>query len=591
MAYLFAHFISEQKDGEQVYFSVSKDGLHFTDLNEGFPVLKSEIGEKGARDPFLVRDQSNDKFYLIATDLRIEKGLGWQHAITNGSRDMLVWESKDLIYWGEPWKVTLAPEDAGNLWAPEVIYDREAESFLVFWASQVDGKHDMYYAHTSDFRNFSEPAKFLEKTMDVIDSTIAYSDGMYYRFTKSEENSRVFMDKSSSLLGEYTEVTSEYLADLEGVEGPEIYLLPDGETWALILDHFKAGTGYGIAVTKDLASGEFKALDASEYDMGETIKRHGGVLQITDEEYDRLLKYYKQNNPILPDLHADPDIVAFNNKYYIYPTTDGFTNWSGHTFSVFESEDLQTFENKGQILDLASDQVAWTTGNAWAPCCTEKDGRYYYYFTGKGESGQSGIGVAVSDHPTGPFKAMDEPILSPSLVEREDLRLSSVIDPSIYEEDGVYYLLFGNGYSGVIVELNDDMVSVKEETMRLIEGMVDFREAVTVLKRGGLYHFTWSCDDTRSENYHVNYGTSKSLYGPIDYHYPILEKIPERNIFGTGHHSILKVPNEDTYYIAYHRFGLPLENFENKDEHGYNRATCLSPLDFDEKGYMRKVIQ
>ena len=71
-AYLFAHFIGEQKDGEQVYFSVSRDGLHWKDLNNGNPVLYSKIGEAGARDPFLVKDEKNNKYYLIATDLRIE---------------------------------------------------------------------------------------------------------------------------------------------------------------------------------------------------------------------------------------------------------------------------------------------------------------------------------------------------------------------------------------------------------------------------------------------------------------------------------------------------------------------------------------
>lgn len=45
-AYLFAHFIGEQPDSEQVYFSISKDGLHFTDLNQGCAVLKNPLGEK-----------------------------------------------------------------------------------------------------------------------------------------------------------------------------------------------------------------------------------------------------------------------------------------------------------------------------------------------------------------------------------------------------------------------------------------------------------------------------------------------------------------------------------------------------------------
>ena len=85
--YLFVHFTGAQKDGEQIYFSLSRDGLHWKDLGEGRPVLRSEIGEKGARDPFLIR--TPDRFYLIATDLRIETGKGWEAAQYRGSRDML----------------------------------------------------------------------------------------------------------------------------------------------------------------------------------------------------------------------------------------------------------------------------------------------------------------------------------------------------------------------------------------------------------------------------------------------------------------------------------------------------------------------
>ena len=45
--YLFVHFIGEQKDGEQIYFSLSKEGLFWRDLNNGKPILCSRIGEKG----------------------------------------------------------------------------------------------------------------------------------------------------------------------------------------------------------------------------------------------------------------------------------------------------------------------------------------------------------------------------------------------------------------------------------------------------------------------------------------------------------------------------------------------------------------
>lgn len=49
--YLLAHFIGEQPDGEQVYFSYSEDGLHWKDLNGGQPVLRSDLGEKGGKRP------------------------------------------------------------------------------------------------------------------------------------------------------------------------------------------------------------------------------------------------------------------------------------------------------------------------------------------------------------------------------------------------------------------------------------------------------------------------------------------------------------------------------------------------------------
>ena len=38
-AYLLVHFTGESTNGEQTYFAVSKDGFHWTDLNNSAPVL------------------------------------------------------------------------------------------------------------------------------------------------------------------------------------------------------------------------------------------------------------------------------------------------------------------------------------------------------------------------------------------------------------------------------------------------------------------------------------------------------------------------------------------------------------------------
>lgn len=293
-----------------------------------------------------------------------------------------------------------------------------------------------------------------------------------------------------------------------------------------------------------------------------------------------------KENPMIPGLFADPDMLRYRDTYYLYPTTDGFEGWSGTQFHAFSSKDLQEWKDEGVIVDVASPQVAWAVGAAWAPAVFERDGRFYFYFCAKRSDGVSCIGVAVSREPAGGFTAMAEPLITPELLAQQGLHISQTIDPSVYEEDGEVYLLFGNG-TPVIVKLAQDLVHVLPETMQCLEGAYDFREAVSVLKRDGIYHFTWSCDDTGSEDYHVNYGISKKLYGPIEYQYPVLLKEPERDIFGTGHHCIFKEPQEDLYYIAYHRFATPTGDYP--DGKGFHRELCLDRVAFGADGKMKIV--
>jgi beta-xylosidase len=173
-------------------------------------------------------------------------------------------------------------------------------------------------------------------------------------------------------------------------------------------------------------------------------------------------------------------------------------------------------------------------------------------------------------------------------LRRLGITMGQAIDPSIYtEQDGSMYLLYGNGHAA-IVELGEDMIHVREETMRNLEGLHEFREAVTVLKRDELYHFTWSCDDTGSEDYHVNYGTSESLYGPVTYHYTVLSKNVTKGMLGTGHHCIIHDPRTDQYHIAYHRFVTPLSRFSTGK--GYHREVCIDPIFFGEDGLMKPVV-
>lgn len=259
-----------------------------------------------------------------------------------------------------------------GVWAPEAVFDREKDAFLVFFASKVSGKHKIYAAYTKDFEEFSDTFLYIEKEMDVIDTTILESDGQYYRISKDETDKRLVMGKSGSLMGEFVRIDSQALDSLEGVEGPEGYRMPDGKTWCLIADQFQAGKGYLPMLTEDLSGGNFCVLSPHEYDMGGTRKRHGGVLQVTDEEYQRLLTWFERKNPVLEGLYADPDLYYEDGTFYLYPTTDGFPHWAGSEFYVFTSKDGIRFEKGARILDVSSEQVLWAAGSAWAPCIAKK---------------------------------------------------------------------------------------------------------------------------------------------------------------------------------------------------------------------------
>src|SRR5690606_40785368 len=102
----------------------------------GEPIFTSTQGTEGLRDPFIIRSHEGDKFYMLATDLKIA-GLagGFATAQKSGSLGMEVWESTDLVNWSEQRHVQVSTPYAGNTWAPEAYWDDEINRYVVFWAS------------------------------------------------------------------------------------------------------------------------------------------------------------------------------------------------------------------------------------------------------------------------------------------------------------------------------------------------------------------------------------------------------------------------------------------------------------------------
>jgi len=300
----------------------------------------------------------------------------------------------------------------------------------------------------------------------------------------------------------------------------------------------------------------------------------------------------QHNNPILPELHADPDIIADGGRYYIYSTTDGAPGWGGYYFTCYSSKDLKKWQYEGIILDVLKDtRWARNKGNAWAPAIEKKNGKFYFYFSAdQGE--RKAIGVAVSDSPTGPFTDLGHPIVDK---RPEGQKNGQQIDVDVFtDDDGQSYLYWGNGYMAG-AKLNSDMTSIDTTTIVRMTPRggslkdYQYREAPYVFKRKGIYYFLWSVDDTGSPNYHVAYGTSTSPLGPIKVadEPVILQQRPDQKIYGTAHNSVLQIPGKDKWYIVYHRINPAY--IDKKNGPGFHREVCIDPMEFEKDGRIKPV--
>src|SRR5690606_12418194 len=113
-----------------------------------------------------------------------------------------------------------------------------------------------------------------------------------------------------------------------------------------------------------------------------------------------------------------------------------------------------------------------------------------------------------------------------------------VIDPDVFldPKSGKYFLYWGNGFLAG-AELNDDMLSIKAETLKLLTPPKTFREGAHVLYRKGAYYFMWSENDTRDENYRVRYGIADGPLSEIKIPQQnlVIEKDVKAQIYATGH--------------------------------------------------------
>lgn len=602
--YLFTYFTGNYIDDEAICFAVSKDGYTFRALNHNRPVIDSKVisSTGGVRDPHILRCEDGKTFYMVVTDMVC--GNGW-----DSNRAMVLLKSTDLVTWSHSviniQKRYPNQEYLKRVWAPQTIYDREKGRYMVYWSMKYqDGPDVIYYAYANDeFTDLVTDPKALflpREKKSCIDGDIVYKDGTYYLFYKTEgHGDGIRVATTRSLTSGQWEESDDYKQQTpESVEGAGTFKLIGQDKYILMYDVYKKG-GYQFCETTDLQ--HFTAVD-DKVDMN-FHPRHGTVIPITQEEYDRVVARWgvsekQYHNPVLPGFHADPEVLYSEkkNRYYIYSTTDGLEGWGGWYFTVFSSNDLKKWSNQGIMLDTHSEQVPWAAGNAWAPSVIEKkEGdsyRYYFYYSARPlDGGGKQIGVAVADRPEGPFKDLGHPIITASPIGKgQQIDVDVFMDPAT----GKYYLYWGNGYMAG-AELNDDMTSIKEETVTVLTpkgGTLEdyaYREGTHVFYRNGTYYFTWSVDDTGSPNYHVAYGTAKSPLGPIRVAKQpvVIAQDPAQEIYGTAHHSVVCRPGTDEWYIVYHR--IHKDYLEKSKGPGVHREVCIDRIEFNPDGTICRV--
>lgn len=598
VAYLFAYFTGNRMEEEAVRFAVSLDGYHYKALNNDLPILDSKkiSSTGGVRDPHILRGEDGKTFYMVLTDMVSAKG--W-----DSNRAMVLLKSTDLINWTSH-VVNIQQRYANQdkllrVWAPQTIYDPQAAKYMVYWSMKYGDEPDkIYYAYANpDFSDLEgEPKQlfFPSNGKSCIDGDIVRKDSTYYLFYKTEGHGNgIKVAKAASLTdGNWEESVDYKQQTTDAVEGSCVFKLIGTDTYVLMYDVYGKGR-YQFTKSTDLE--HFSVID-NEVSMN-FHPRHGTVMPITRTELKRLTNKWGnpgidleslRQNQVLEGYYADPEILYAQKtkKYYLYPTSDGFDHWGGYSFKTFSSDNLVDWKDEGVILDLKKN-VPWAGRNAWAPAIEEKEingkYKYFYYY-----SGAQKIGVAVANEPTGPFRDIGKPLIAskPNGINR-----GQEIDPDVFTDpkSGKSYLYWGNGYMAV-AELNKDMVSIKENTVKVITPDKTFREGTYVFYRKGLYYFLWSEDDTRSENYRVRYGTAKSPLGPIEIpeNNLVLAKDPSQGIYGTGHNSVLQIPGKDEWYMVYHRFSRP-DGIKMGEAAGYHREVCIDKMSFDSEGRILPV--
>jgi beta-xylosidase len=592
--YLFAYFEGGGDTNlmEQLRFAVSEDAQNWYALNGNRPIIASDsISESGGiRDPHILRGMDGC-YYIVATDMHTyDPKQGW-----GANPGIVLLKSKDLVNWTHA-KINLSKDwsknfgDAYWVWAPQTIYDRKAKKYMIYFTLQRSDRKTLitYYAYANkDFTAFeSEPKVLFSAKYGSIDNDIIYKDGVYHLFYKGntkDENGKEIKNgiqqaTSKKLTGPYKE-DFEYIDAYAGtrthVEGSGVFQLNNGEDWILMYDLYSSGR-YEFQRSKDLKTFTKKP----ESFRKDFFPRHGTVMSVTADELERLQQkwgyvlkheFESTGNPIIRDKHtADPAVLVEGDTLWLFAGHDAAGNQSGYVMKdwlLYSTTDMKHWTEYPSPLRI--DDFKWADSKqAYAGHVARgKDGRYYWYVS----TNWCGIGVAVSDKITGPYKdALGKPLLT-----NKDCFASkhswACIDPAILiDDDGTPYIIWGNKEC-YYAKLKDNMTEIDGDIHQI--DVPRFTEAPWMHKYDGKYYLTYASEWPEK----IAYAVADHIGGPYTPMGIISEIAGNSN---TTHPAIVNFRGQWLFFS--HNGGLP-------DGTSYSRSIIAEPMNYDGDGRILRI--
>ena len=305
---------------------------------------------------------------------------------------------------------------------------------------------------------------------------------------------------------------------------------------------------------------------------------YAGIGEFVGINLTRAFKDLKNHNPCLTSkFSADPGVMEYNGRVYVYGTNDGYLQKSApskneygkiNQINMMSSADLVNWADHGSINVSGENGAAKWASNSWAPTAAHKTingkEKFFLYFA----NNANGIGVLTSDSPTGPWV---DPI-GKALISRQtpNCNVEWLFDPAVLvDNDGTGYLYFGGGVpSGKdenpqtirAVKLGDDMISLAGDAVN-IDAPWSFEDS-GINKIGNTYLYSY-CTNWAGGPYgnaKIAYMTGTSPLGPFTYVGTCLNNPGDFfQTVGNNHHTIIDFKGK--YYIFYHTEWLNKEAY------------------------------